>query len=335
MNRLRCGSKPKSACRGAPEARVLLRVAVVVGADQSVEIGRQFDPFQLQRQRVAVRVGDQRHALAGPAQGGEEGIGVRTQRDQVRHLVLEFADRQVQFPAPEIQAAPVELAGVFAEQAARARRRLRCDSGRCVRRRAGAGVPARSGCRSAGRAGCRPCRAARCRWPGPGQGWAWRLLSRFVAIDAEICRFPSISDRDNRKSRGYDNPPASPRSYPHASETHRTPPARSSRRADCSLSRSCNCASAMASSAPTSVWSARARATVCGDGGGHARCRARGAGGGNIAPGSTNTSCRCPRAWSSRARTSSRRPTASSRRKRATVPGNWSTSPNCRCRRAT
>ncbi len=35
------------------------------------------------------------------------------------------------------------------------------------------------------------------------------------------------------------------------------------------------------------------------------------------------------------ARTSSRRPTASSRRKRATVPGNWSTSPNCRCRRAT
>ncbi len=115
MNRLRCGSKPKSACR-ALQKRVLLRVAVVVGADQSVEIGRQFDPFQLQRQRVAVRVGEQRHALAGPAQGGEEGIGVRTQRDQVRHLVLEFADRQVQFPAPEIQAVPVELAGVFAEQ---------------------------------------------------------------------------------------------------------------------------------------------------------------------------------------------------------------------------
>ncbi|MNF95434.1 hypothetical protein D3C84_781860 [compost metagenome] len=87
-----------------------------MGADQAIEPGRQFDPLHLQRQRVAMSVGDQRHALAGAAQGGEKEVGVRAQCDQVGHLALEVADRQLEFAAPEIRAVPVELAGVLMEQ---------------------------------------------------------------------------------------------------------------------------------------------------------------------------------------------------------------------------
>ncbi|MNP19430.1 hypothetical protein D3C76_1119560 [compost metagenome] len=91
-------------------------MTVVVGADQALEERRQFDPLQLQRQRVAVGVGDQHGALAGQAQGGEEVVGVRAQGDQVRHLALEVAHRQLQLAAPEVQAVPAELAGMVAEQ---------------------------------------------------------------------------------------------------------------------------------------------------------------------------------------------------------------------------
>src|SRR5690606_40347386 len=53
---------------------------------------------------------------AGLAQGGQEGVGAGAQGDQVGDLALEFDDGQVEFPTPEIQAVPVEPAGVAREQ---------------------------------------------------------------------------------------------------------------------------------------------------------------------------------------------------------------------------
>ena len=64
--------------QGEPELLVLLGKAVVVRADQALEPGRQFDPFHLQRQRIAMRVGDQHHAFAGLAQGAKEQLGLLT-----------------------------------------------------------------------------------------------------------------------------------------------------------------------------------------------------------------------------------------------------------------
>ncbi len=99
-----------------PELRRLLRIAIVVGADQAIEPGPQFDLLQLERQRVAVGVGDQHHALASLAQRREELVGAGSEGDQLGYLTLHLADRQVQFACPVVQAIPGELADVFVEQ---------------------------------------------------------------------------------------------------------------------------------------------------------------------------------------------------------------------------
>ena len=130
----------------------------------------------------------------------------------------------------------------------------------------------------------------------------------------EICRFHQ-SPTGIIEKPGYDNPPASPRELSNTSETPRVlSPARSSRRADCSPSRSCNLRSAMAS-APTSVWSARgymvrwwwaildAEQAVLVE---------------EYCAGVTNTSCRC-RGLVERARTSRGGQPGTQEGKRATV----------------
>ena len=102
--------------QGVPELWAFLGETIVVGADQLLEVRRQFDALQFQRQRVAVRIGDQDHTLAGLLDGGQEGVGVRAQGDQVGGFQLQFADRNLQLRSPEVQAVPLELAGVVLEQ---------------------------------------------------------------------------------------------------------------------------------------------------------------------------------------------------------------------------
>lgn len=87
-----------------------------MGADQPLEIGRQRHPLQLQRQRIAMGIGDQDHPLAGLADRLQKGVGVRAQRDQVGRFQFQLAHRQLQLGTPEIQAVPVQRAGVAFEQ---------------------------------------------------------------------------------------------------------------------------------------------------------------------------------------------------------------------------
>ncbi|MNY24107.1 hypothetical protein D3C86_1578030 [compost metagenome] len=87
-----------------------------MGADQALEIGCQLDPFQFQRQRIAVGIGDQYHSLAGLLDGRQKGIGIGTQGDQVGCFQFQFAHRQLELRAPEVQAIPAQLAGIFLEQ---------------------------------------------------------------------------------------------------------------------------------------------------------------------------------------------------------------------------
>src|SRR5690606_27677330 len=102
--------------QGVPELLIFLGKAIVVGTDQAVEIRRQFNAFQFQRQRITVRIGNQSHALASLTQRLEKTVGVWAKRNQMRHFVLEFKHRQVQFGTPEIQAVPAQLTGVAREQ---------------------------------------------------------------------------------------------------------------------------------------------------------------------------------------------------------------------------
>ena len=60
-----------------PELSALLGEAIVVGADQTLEVGRQLDPFQFQRQRIAVGVGNQDDPLAGLLDRRQKSIGIR------------------------------------------------------------------------------------------------------------------------------------------------------------------------------------------------------------------------------------------------------------------
>ncbi|MNI68923.1 hypothetical protein D3C73_1246460 [compost metagenome] len=87
-----------------------------MGADQALEIRRQFDSFQLQGQRIAVRVGDQHHAFACTLDRGQEGVRIRAQGDQMSGFQFQLAHRQLQFGTPEIQAVPLQLAGIAFKQ---------------------------------------------------------------------------------------------------------------------------------------------------------------------------------------------------------------------------
>ncbi|MNF06335.1 hypothetical protein D3C80_2062660 [compost metagenome] len=62
-------------------------------ADQPLEIRRQLDALQLQRQRIAMGIGDHHHPLARLAQAGQEGVGVRSQGDQFSDFLLQLANR--------------------------------------------------------------------------------------------------------------------------------------------------------------------------------------------------------------------------------------------------
>ncbi len=55
-------------------------------------------------------VGDQHHLPATALQCPQEGVGVRTQADEMRNLALQFDNRQPQLTGPVVQAVPVQLA---------------------------------------------------------------------------------------------------------------------------------------------------------------------------------------------------------------------------------
>ena len=61
-------------------------------------------------------IGDHHHPLAGLLDRLQKRIRVRAQRDQVRGLQFQLTHRQLQFGAPEIQAIPLQLAGMAFKQ---------------------------------------------------------------------------------------------------------------------------------------------------------------------------------------------------------------------------
>ncbi|MCY1441818.1 hypothetical protein D9M71_581550 [compost metagenome] len=61
-------------------------------------------------------IGDQHHALAGPFDRRQKGVGIRAQGYQMRGFQFQVAHRQFQFGAPEVQAVPLQLAGIALEQ---------------------------------------------------------------------------------------------------------------------------------------------------------------------------------------------------------------------------
>ncbi|QHB25576.1 hypothetical protein TCK1_230 [Pseudomonas monteilii] len=99
-----------------PELRALFRVAIIVRADQPLEIRRQLYPLQFQRQRITMRIGNHHHPLAGLANRRQESVGIRPQGNQVGDFLLQLANRQAQLAAPEVQAIPVQRAGIAFEQ---------------------------------------------------------------------------------------------------------------------------------------------------------------------------------------------------------------------------
>ena len=80
-----------------PEADILLGHAERVRTDDGVEMGAQAGARHLQRHALVVGVGDQRHAPARGAHGGEELGDARMHGDQVRDLFLEAHDVHFQF----------------------------------------------------------------------------------------------------------------------------------------------------------------------------------------------------------------------------------------------
>ncbi|MNG16337.1 hypothetical protein D3C84_1002420 [compost metagenome] len=62
-----------------------------MGADQALEVGCQFDFFQLQRQRITMGVGDQHHAFAGLLDRCEKNVCVRAQGDQMGGFQFQVA----------------------------------------------------------------------------------------------------------------------------------------------------------------------------------------------------------------------------------------------------
>jgi hypothetical protein len=99
-----------------PEARILLRVAEVVRAQDQVEGRAQAGLRQFQFQRARVRVGHQPQALAGPAYRRQEPLHARQRGDQVRIAGLERGHVQAQLAAPVIHAVPGQLPAPAAKQ---------------------------------------------------------------------------------------------------------------------------------------------------------------------------------------------------------------------------
>src|SRR5690606_40087666 len=72
-----------------------------VGADHRVEVAGESGALHLERQTLHVGIGDQHHALARTARGGEKVRNMGMDRDQVLDLGLEQRDVQPEFARSE------------------------------------------------------------------------------------------------------------------------------------------------------------------------------------------------------------------------------------------
>src|SRR5690606_32034976 len=105
-----CRLESQPLAQSLPKARMLLRKAKHVRADDVIEMTHEVGLSRLHRETVLMRIRNECSAQTSLSQGLQECLGAGQEPHVLSNLTLELGDIERQLPRPVIQAVPIECA---------------------------------------------------------------------------------------------------------------------------------------------------------------------------------------------------------------------------------